>query len=232
MEQGKNINMQAIINTAINLLELPITKENLGDFGIVYHPFFNNTYIIYNEQLIDILKEKDKFKEYVKELKKYLKKQNDVYKIMILINKPYQMLYFSLINEYLDNETYANLLKECYTDTEFPNKDINVSVERLKELFNSADKDLIMDKDEKNIYDKLENEITIYRGFYSDKYYNALSWTLDFEKAKFFATRFKNTNGCIYQANIKKDDIYAYFDCRNEKELIVNFDKLYNIKKL
>ena len=88
-----------------------------------------------------------------------------------------------------------------------------------------------MDADEVEIFNKLDNELTIYRGFYSNEYYDALSWTLDYDKAHFFARRFNNTKGSIFQANIKKDDIYAYFECRNEKEIIVDYTKLYNITK-
>ena len=228
----KTNNYAAIVNIAINLLEIPITTKDVGDFGIVYHPFFNSTYVVYDEKLIDIFKEKDKFNKYVQQLKEHIQTLNDVYKIVTLVNKPYRILYLYLIQDYLNPKTFANLLKDCYTETEYPNKDVNVSVEKIKAMFESADKNLIMDNNEKNIYNNLDNEVTIYRGFFSNKYYKALSWTLDFEKAKFFATRFNNTNGCIYQANIKKDDILAYFDCRNEKEIIADFDKLYNLKQL
>jgi len=228
----KENNYEAIISIAINLLEIPITENDVGNFGIVYHPFFNNTYIAYDGELIDIFKEKDKFNKYVQELKNHIKIQKEVYKIVALVNKPYRIFYLYLIKDYLNNETFANLLKDCYTETEFPNKDVNVSVQKIKEMFQSADKNLIMDNNEKIVYNNLNKEVTIYRGFCSKKYYNALSWTLDFEKAKFFATRFNNRKGCIYQANIQKEDIFAYLDCRNEKEIIADFDKLYNIKKL
>lgn len=230
MENNKN-NLELITQIALELLDLPIRKNDIDMLGFVHHPFFNSTFIPYQNELIDICKDTSKFKEYVKELKVHIKNEDSVSGIMFHITQPYQMFFFSLIKNYLDEQTFTTLLKECYTETEFPNRDVNVPVEEIRKMFEKANKKLLMDADELKIFDKLENELTIYRGFYSNEYYNALSWTLDKEKANFFATRFSE-NGSIYQANIKKEDIYAYFNCRNEKELIVNYDKLYNIAKI
>lgn len=49
----------------------------------------------------------------------------------------------------------------------------------------------------------------------------ALSWTLDRSIAEWFATRF-DEDGTVYQAQIDKSHIYAYFDGRNESEVIVD----------
>ncbi len=230
MEKIQKNNIAAIRNTAIELLEIPIKNENIGEFGFVFHPFFNNTFVVYKEELVDIFKEKDKFNEYVKALKEHIMSEPDVYRLMLLVNRPYRILFLSLINNYLNEESFANLLKDCYTETEFPNRDVNVSVKKIKDMFEKANKDFLMEESEKDFLKNLDDEITIYRGFFSNEYYKALSWTLDFEKAKFFATRFSD-EGSIYQANIKKENIYAYFDCRNEKEVIVDYNKLYNITK-
>ena len=49
----------------------------------------------------------------------------------------------------------------------------------------------------------------------------ALSWTLDRSVAEWFSTRFSE-DGTVYQAQIDKSHIYAYFDGRNESEVIVD----------
>lgn len=226
----KNNNQETIINIAIELLNIPITKKDIGILGVVYHPFFNNTFLPIDGELIDITKDKEKFYKYKKQLEEHIRSLETTYKIMTLINRPYKMFFFSLIINYLDEKDFAILLKECYTETEFPNRDVNVSVEEMKNMFSMANINFIMDNEELSVFNSFDNELLIYRGFYSDNYYNALSWTLDKKVATMFATRFKN-KGCIYTANIRKEDVYAYFDCRNEKELIVNYDKLYNITK-
>lgn len=230
MENNKN-NLDLIIQVALELLDLPIKKSDIDMLGFVHHPCFTNTFIPYKNELIDICNDTSKFNEYKKELKEHIKNEDSIYEVLFHITQPYQIFFFSLIENYLDEQTYTTLLKECYTETEFPNHDVNVPVEKIKKMFEKANKEFLMSTDELKIFNRLENEFTIYRGFYSNNYYNALSWTLDKETAHFFATRFSD-KGSIYQANIKKEDIYAYFDCRNEKELIVNYDKLYNIAKI
>lgn len=49
----------------------------------------------------------------------------------------------------------------------------------------------------------------------------ALSWTLDSEKAEWFAHRF-DEDGAVYEAKIDKAHVYAFFSSRNESEVIVD----------
>ena len=56
----------------------------------------------------------------------------------------------------------------------------------------------------------------------------ALSWSLNQETAEWFAHRF-GENGTVYEAQIDKKHIYAYFSGRNESEVIVDPSYLTNI---
>ena len=56
----------------------------------------------------------------------------------------------------------------------------------------------------------------------------ALSWTLDKEKAEWFAHRF-GEDGTVYQARIGKEHILAFFNARNESEVIIDPDRLTDI---
>ena len=49
----------------------------------------------------------------------------------------------------------------------------------------------------------------------------ALSWTLDRDKAQWFAHRF-GENGTVYEAQITKQHIYAFLNSRGESEVIVD----------
>ena len=62
-----------------------------------------------------------------------------------------------------------------------------------------------------------------YRGVtpYNQKNVKALSWTLDRQTAEWFAHRF-GEEGTVYEAQIKKEHIHAYFSGRNESEVIVD----------
>ena len=49
----------------------------------------------------------------------------------------------------------------------------------------------------------------------------ALSWTLNKEKAEWFAHRF-NQDGTVYEAQIDKKHIFAIFNGRNESEVVLD----------
>jgi len=76
--------------------------------------------------------------------------------------------------------------------------------------------------------------VKIYRGqnTKSTPYQKAFSWTIDKEKAKFFATRFDKYKGELYEAMIKIEDVLAYIDQRGESEVIVDPDCLIDVKKI
>ena len=80
-----------------------------------------------------------------------------------------------------------------------------------------------MSQDELKTLNDLDATVTVYRGVtsFNAKNVKALSWTLDRSVAEWFATRF-DEDGTVYQARIDKPHIYAYFDGRNESEVIVD----------
>ena len=58
----------------------------------------------------------------------------------------------------------------------------------------------------------------------------AMSWTLDYEKALWFAKRF-DSDGTVYTAEIEKSNILALFDGRDESEIVVEHAYLLNIEE-
>jgi len=76
--------------------------------------------------------------------------------------------------------------------------------------------------------------VKIYRGqnTKSTPYQKAFSWTINKEKAKFFATRFDPDNGKLYVAMVKIENILAYIDRRGESEVIVDPDCLIDVKEI
>lgn len=56
---------------------------------------------------------------------------------------------------------------------------------------------------------------------YNAKNIKALSWTLDRETAEWFAHRF-GEEGTVYEAQIPKKYILAFFNGRNESEVVVD----------
>lgn len=99
--------------------------------------------------------------------------------------------------------------------------------EEALEWLQYTDKKYLMDKKEQRVYDSLPEEVTIYRGTSLEEAENGeygLSWSYDIEEAKMFAYeywKYKGQRGrCVLQANVKKEDIAAVFEGRNEKEII------------
>ena len=80
-----------------------------------------------------------------------------------------------------------------------------------------------MDEEEYAVYQSLEDPVTVYRGVtsYNAKNIKALSWTLDRDTAEWFAHRF-GEEGTVYEAQISKEHILAFFNGRNESEVVVD----------
>lgn len=64
-------------------------------------------------------------------------------------------------------------------------------------------------------------KITIYRGVAQGRVKIGLSWTDDLDQAKWFQHRFGEGN-TLLQLNVQKKDIIAYFNTRNEKEILLD----------
>lgn len=202
---------------------------------IVHHPFIQDNPFIdldKNGKLISYDLNNSKNLEKVKLIiKNRIQDAKYIYNLFYLMNKPYRLFYFYLIKDKLSERDFNEYLKEIWITTEFPNADKNVSVNNLLDTFMKINPNLIMNKSELNKYNSLPNKITIYRGTHNKNNYKALSWTLDYEQALWFANRF-DKDGYVLEAKVNKSDIIAFFNERNENEVIVNFKNIKHFKVL
>lgn len=90
-----------------------------------------------------------------------------------------------------------------------------------------------MDEEDRADFEELPDRVKIYRGVteYNQNMVKGLSWTLDRKVAEWFAHRFMS-KGHVYAATILKKDILAYYDGRNEQEVVVDFRQLEDIELL
>lgn len=82
-------------------------------------------------------------------------------------------------------------------------------------------------------YESLPNIVTIYRGSNNKSDYKSISWTIDKKRAIWFYKKYES-KGCVFEAKINKNDIKCFLDkstC-NEKEVVVDYKKIYDVKKL
>lgn len=97
------------------------------------------------------------------------------------------------------------------------NRDAEVSHTQLTEMFRHSDPAALMDEAEQAQLAELDDTVTVYRGVTTINSDNllALSWTLDYETADWFARRF-DEDGTVYKAQIDKEHIFALFNGRDE----------------
>lgn len=70
----------------------------------------------------------------------------------------------------------------------------------------------------------LDDELHVWRGVSSARYARGMSWTLDREKAIWFATRspIHGESPCLYRAHVQREDVLAHFVTRQESEIIID----------
>tara|TARA_R100000734_G_C3313432_1_gene104735 strand:+ start:1207 stop:1641 length:435 start_codon:yes stop_codon:yes gene_type:complete len=96
----------------------------------------------------------------------------------------------------------------------------------------SGDPCLMMNDDELEEFHALPDVIEIYRGIASeeeldfDKFGHGIHWTKSFKTAEWFAERFESKNKCILTGKVLKENVIAYFNEKNEDELLINPNKV------
>ena len=103
--------------------------------------------------------------------------------------------------------------------------------EEVKEAFleDCSQREYLMTKQELKIYNSLPENITIYRGMTTEELESGdfgISWTLSKECDGFFAFKYginfstENKPKVVHQLEVKKVEKLAYFNERNEQEVI------------
>ena len=225
-------NMDEIKRIAKTLAYTTVNFDEQIPF-IVHHPFFQTSvYTIGGEKfrMLDLTNCEER-ELAIKNVVKIIEKVKGISEFFMLVTKPYLPAFFKFTHKYMSEQDYAEFLSEMWTYVEFPNNDANISKLEFIKLFEKANKDFLMTKDELQYIEQMPEEITIYRGLNGKASVKALSWTTDISKAEWFANRFGG-NGEVHSAKVNKRDILAYFTGRGESEVVVNFKKLREIQKI
>ena len=225
---SKKTNLNRIKNIFDALLdEEPYqTNEFIIDYIFTYSRY---TYI--KNEMLDLLDAND-FRKYKKYMSDLFNQQNDVKFLMNFIDKRYKLFTFKYINRFLSEKDYSEILMDCWTMEEFPSRDKNVTIDEFVEFFEKMNIDYAMEEDERKVFDNLDEFVTIYRGTKSineDEFLYGLSWTLDVEQAKWFATRLDEIEGqsMLYKVVVPREEIFVYTNDREENEVIINPRNLY-----
>ncbi len=203
---------------------------------MVSHPYFQSQMFIgFNngkKEVLDISNSADLARARQIIVEKIDEAEN-ITQLLMMINQTYYSAFLKYTYEYMSAEDLAETLGTVWLMTEFPNYDVNLKKTEFLKLFTMADKKKLMDTEDYAFYARLPETVTVYRGTKYENY-KALSWTLNKKQAVWFSERFlsENEKGQVYQAEINKNDIFAYFNDRNEKEIVLDYRKLKNLKEI
>lgn len=157
-------------------------------------------------------------------------RESDLLRIYMLVRTPYKMTWFKYCNKFMSEKDFGNYLEDCWVSQENPNQDVNVSRKESVSYFKKANKKYLMTEEDFEYYNNLPDEIEVWRGVSPGREEYGLSWTDDYDKAIWFKRRFERdgSEGYLLSAKIKKEDVLAYFNSRNESELVVDVFKIKN----
>ena len=232
-----------------SLEKVKIHAKALADFSpmlteyspiIISHPYTkcgivpyckNNDFSTFTQ--LDITTSEENLIAWQEMIKEQIDSCNSIERIYALLNPTYQMYFVNCIKDIVSPDIFSKLLADAYVNTEYPNTNPNVPKQTMINLFKSADKKMLMSKEEHDIYSSFDDTIKIYRGvsYLSKKHVNAMSWTLGKNIAKKFANRYFS-EGYVFEAEIDKEHILAFFNSMQEAEVVVDPKHLKNIKQV
>lgn len=226
----KQTNLEEVKQVAKTLLYTDIIPVE-GIECIVQHPYTNHPYVQIDGELHNILKEEEAYEQFISQVSKRIEEINDYLQFAYIVNKPYLFCFLKYTVPHISVEDCSKFLGYTWTNVEYANADANMTTYELKKLFSKCDKKLLMEEDYEQ-YQKLPDSLVIYRGVteYNRDNRNALSWTINLETARYFATRF-GKESYIWTAKVAKANVFAYFNCRGEAEVIVDYNKIMDFKE-
>lgn len=223
----RNSDIEAIKEVAIEFLYIDIEETEFSPI-VVMHPIFENGIISVQKngqlQMLNILENEDNLTLAREMYIERIRTQKSVMGVFMVMRKSYRLTFLKYIKEYLSKEDMSELLAFSWISSENPNQDVNVSLKSIVKWFREADKKVLMDEEEYKYYESLPQTITAYRGVSIGRNPKGLSWTCNLETAKWFANRFNRNGeeGYVQSVTIDKSCVLAYFNGRNEDELVLD----------
>ena len=195
----------------------------------VSHPIFDTTTVYLkrcdNERYYNLL-DADDYRIIIDEYRERIMNAS-VLGCYMIMRTAYKLTWVKYCRDYLSEEDLAHYVAHAWVEQENPNQDVNCPIPYLTKLFKSCNKKYLMTEKDYQIYQNLPDEITVYRGVGVNRNPNGLSWTPNLEVAEWFAQRFnsKDKKGYVQTAVISKDKVLAYFNTRNEDEIVCQIPK-------
>lgn len=244
---AKETDIEQIREVAKGLLWLDPNDMLVPSVGMTMHPYFDFPVTAYKDEngelkMVQIFGiEENRQEEYRHNLENvcnYISgtiDKSNLTEIFMKVRQPYHFALLKFSMPYMTKEDFDKWLGDTWVSSENPNQDANVSISEFIEWFSEADKTTMMNDDELEYYNKLPDIVEVYRGVAVGRAESeGLSWTCNFETAEWFANRFNTEEqlGYIIKGKIKKENVFAYFNRRNEDEILCNSDEIYDVERV
>src|SRR5215475_3885651 len=195
-------------------LQFHVFKGALGE--MVHHPLIIE--IFYRPGKCALINESFRQKH---ELAKNYLAEKKWRSYIFLIERPYRLDALLKCAELgLKGNEYWKAVSLVWIDTE----NVHQHLGKWKRIWsiNPAMRELIMDEEERAALADLPNEITVWRGTKHQRGINGLSWTLEKDRAIWFAKRhvLKRHKPRLVEGFVHKKHVLAYFLGRGEKEIV------------
>ena len=211
---------------ALGFLHTPITENQFSPIT-VDHPIFETALMMnpVTKELVNILENEESLNNIISKMEEKIERATSYEELFLIVRKSYRFTFFKFIKDELTEKEFSRFLSYVWTISENPNQDTNVSLKEAVEYFRSANKQYLMSEEERTYLKSLPDTVTVYRGVAKGRNPDGLSWTDSYETAKWFADRW-HSNGEIRRGVVLKKDILAYFNGRDENELVIPTEKI------
>ena len=154
----------------------------------------------------------------------------NLFQCIHIINKGNRCDYLNFLHKYevITDQECADMVYSIWTMQE-RFYECGMAKTKLIRFMKIADKEISLPDSIEQLSD--DDMVTIYRGVRVNNY-KGLSWTIDKQRAEWFAKRFgiNGEKGYVFTGLINKKDIIAFFDSRNEEEVVCDYRKIKDIQ--
>jgi hypothetical protein len=142
-----------------------------------------------------------------------------------LHERPYRLDALLDIADEMSDKEYWEKLSDVWMDSENIWQNIHDWIAAWNQRTTS--RELVMTKQEREEFDAMPEQITVYRGALSDKNKHGMSWTIYKDKAEWFSTRFAGDGDIpvVIERVVNKSEILAYFTRRGENEVVLDISQ-------
>ena len=227
MKKETNLKEISDIVTSFLYTDYEIVNNIPPQIAII-HPIFESTIAGVpdgdNCKIVDFYNNDDNLQLVRESFLKRIKSSTNINGLYCIVRKSYRLTFLKFAEPFLSRNDMSELLADAWTTSENPNQDVNVKLSTIVKWLKNANKKVLMSEEEYEVYQSLPDKFTVYRGVADGRNPNGLSWTKNKNKAEWFSHRFdKNDSiGYVQSAIADKKDVLAYFDSRNEDEIVID----------